>query len=304
MKFLKLIRSFREGWTNFIRNSWLSAATIIILVLSLYVVGSTLFMGMVARELIRNVEENVSISVYFDPEVDEERISEIQKEIEANPVVASVVYISKDEALDKFAKENEDDEIITEALQEIGENPLFSSLSVRSLDQNTYDGLSQEIESNYAQEINNINYGKNKDIIERLSNIISSIERMGAILGVVFITIAILITFNTIRMTLFTRRDDFEVMRLVGASNLYIKAPPIFEGVLYGFFSAIITIVLIGITAYGAMSFIGGRGIIAKEQIISFYIGNLWIIGGAIILGGLLIGLISSAVAISRYLKT
>jgi cell division transport system permease protein len=261
-------------------------------------------MGMVARELIRNVEENVSISVYFDPEVDEERISEIQKEIEANPVVASVVYISKDEALDKFAKENEDDEIITEALQEIGENPLFSSLSVRSLDQNTYDGLSQEIESNYAQEINNINYGKNKDIIERLSNIISSIERMGAILGVVFITIAILITFNTIRMTLFTRRDDFEVMRLVGASNLYIKAPPIFEGVLYGFFSAIITIVLIGITAYGAMSFIGGRGIIAKEQIISFYIGNLWIIGGAIILGGLLIGLISSAVAISRYLKT
>jgi len=303
MKFLKLARAFNEGWTSFVRNSWLSVATIIVLVLSLYVVGNTLFIGMMARELIENIEENVSISVYFKPEIDETKIKEIQNELNKNHLVASTKYVNRDQSLEKFIKDNENDEIITEALKEIDGNPLFSSIVVRSNNQEQYSELAGYIENNFTEEINNVNYGKNKDIIEKLDKIISSAERIGLILGSIFIAIAILITFNTIRMSLFARRDEFEVMRLVGASNLYIKVPPIFEGIFYGFFSSLIAIVLIGITAYGGMSLIGGKGLIAKEEILSFYLSNLWIIGGVILLTGLFIGLISSTIAISRYLK-
>ena len=163
--------------------------------------------------------------------------------------------------------------------------------------------VSRYIENNFSEEINNINYGKNKEIIEKLDKIISTAEKAGLTLGSIFIMIAILITFNTIRMSLFVRKDDFEVMRLVGASNLYIKIPPIVEGVIYGFFSCLITLILIGGTAYGGMSLIGGKGIIAKEQILTFYFNNLWIVGGVVLVIGLLIGLVSSTIAISRYLK-
>lgn len=303
MKFQKLLRAFKEGWTSFVRNSWLSIATIIVLVLSLYVVGSTIFVGMVAKELIGKVEKNVSISVYFNPEIEEGRIKEIQSEIENNSLVSSTEYISRDDALDKFKKENETDEIIMEALDEIGENPLFASIIVRANGQNQYEELAGFIENTFPDEINNVNYGKNKEIINRLDNIVSSVRTTGLVLGIIFIAIAILITFNTIRMSLFARKDDFEVMRLVGASNLYIKFPPIFEGVLYGFFASLITIVMVGATAYGAMSFVGGRGVIDKQEILSFYLNNLWIIGGIILLAGLFIGLVSSMIAISRYLK-
>ncbi|MDD3497964.1 MAG: permease-like cell division protein FtsX [Candidatus Moranbacteria bacterium] len=303
MKFLKLIRSFKEGWTSFMRNSWLSVATIIVLALSLYVIGSTVFIGMVSRELIENVEKNVSISVYFKPEISEARIKEIEEELKKNPSVSSTEYISRDEALEKFKRDNEGDEIIKEALEEIGENPLFAAISVHSKSQSDYESLASHLESSFSSEINSVNYGKNKEVIGKLDRIISTVEKTGAILGMVFIVIAILITFNTIRISLFTRKDDFEVMRLVGASNLYIKFPPIFEGVLYGLFSSLIAIVFIGITAYAGMSLIGGKEIIAKENILSFYVSNLWIIGGIVILSGLFVGLISSAIAISRYLK-
>lgn len=303
MKILKLVRAFKEGWTSFVRNSWLSVSTIIVLSLSLYVVGSTLFIGIVTDELIKNVRENVSISVYFKPEIAEERIKEIQKDIDKNSAVASTEYISRDQALEKFKKDNENDEIITAALEEIGENPLFASVSVSANNQEDYEGLSGYIESSFAEEISSTNYGKNRVVIERLNNNISSVEKTGLILGAIFIIIAILITFNTIRMNLFSRKSDFEVMRLVGASNLYIKAPPIFEGIFYGVFSSLIAIALVGMTAYGEMTLIVGQGVISKEKTLEFYLGNLWIIGGAVLLAGLLIGLISSAIAISKYLK-
>lgn len=303
MKILKLTRAFKEGWTSFVRNSWLSVTTIIVLVLSLYVVGSTLFIGMASRELVNNVKENVSISAYFNPDISEARIKEIQGEIQNNPSVTSAEYISRDQALEKFKKDNENDEIIMEALEEIGENPLFSSIVISARNQGAYEEIANNIESSFPNEINSVNYKKNKSAIERLERIISSTKKTGIILGSIFIIITILITFNTIRMNLFSRKDDFEVMRLVGASNLYIKFPPIFEGVLYGFFSSIITIVLIGITAYWEMVLIVGEGVIAKEDVHSFYLNNLWVIGGLILLTGLFIGLISSAIAITKYLK-
>lgn len=303
MKILKLTRGFKEGWTSFVRNSWLSIATVIVLVLSLYVIGSTLFIGIIAKELIKNIEENISVSVYFKPGVKEERVKEIEGEIRKNSFVASTEYTSREQALDNFSKDNEGDEIITEALKEIGENPLFASITIRSNSQEQYGELARYMENNFTEEVSNVNYGKNKEIIEKLDRIISSAERIGLILGLIFIIIAVLITFNTIRMSLFARRDDFEVMRLVGASNLYIKVPPIVEGIIYGFFSSLITVILIGATAYGGFNIIGGRGVIAKEEILSFYLNNLWIIGGAVLIMGLFVGLISSAIAISKYLK-
>ncbi|HFC76801.1 MAG TPA: FtsX-like permease family protein, partial [Candidatus Moranbacteria bacterium] len=214
---------------------------------------------------------------------------------------SSVEYISKEQALDKFSNENKDDPVIADALDEIGENPLLSSLTIKAKDQKKYDQLVSYLENNFGEDLNNINYGKNKDVIERLGRIVVSVRKIGISLGSVFITIAILITFNAIRLSLYVRKREFDVMRLVGASNLYIKAPTIFEGMFYGFFASILAIIAIAGTAYSGLPLI--RGLISRDDVIQFYLSNFLIIGGSILVVGLLVGIVSSMIAIRKYLK-
>lgn len=301
MKFLKFKRVFKEGWTSFKRNSWLTLATIGVLSLSLFVIGNTLLVGMSAKELIKNIEKNVNISVYFKNSVSKERIDEIRKDIEKRPELSSVEYVSKEAALERFSKNNENNETISEALKEIGDNPLFSSLILTAKDQAHYEQLAQYMDGTYRDEVDRINYGKNKSVITRLGSVIAVMEKVGLIVGAVFILIAILVTFSTIRISLYARKKEFDIMRLVGASNLYIKIPTIFEGMFYGFFASLISIIFVSIVAYGGVPIAGG--VIPKEEMLKFYIGNSWKVGGLILLAGLSIGVASSMISIRKYLK-
>ena len=302
MKLLKLGRTFKEGWTIFVRNSWLSVATVSVLFLSLYIIGNTLLIGMVTKELIGNIEKNVSISIYLKPDTGSERVVEIEDDLKKNSAVASVEYIDKDRALEKFSNDNKDDPIIANALDEIGENPLLSSLVIKAKNQKDYNQLAKYVEDNFGDDINNINYGKNKDVIDRLGKIITSIKKIGITLGSVFMIIAILITFNAIRLSLYVRKKEFDVMRLVGASNLYIKAPSIFEGMFYGFFASLLAIIFVVITTYSGMPLII-QGLISRDQMVTFYLDNFLLISGVIMLAGLSIGVMSSMIAIKKYLK-
>lgn len=301
MKFLKLKRVINEGWTSFKRNTWLTVATVLVLSLSLFILGSTLFVGISAKELINRIEQNVNISVYFKNSVEEERILEIKNNIEQRPEVAMVSYISKESAFEKFSKDNEGNEVISEALKEIGDNPLFSSLVLTAKDKGYYEGLSGYVENNFKEDIDRINYGKNKSIIERLGRVTGTIEKVGLILGTIFILISFLVTFSAIRMSLYARKKEFDIMRLVGASNLYIKIPSIVEGMIYGVVSSIIAVVFIAMVAYGWIPI--AQGVIPKEEMTSFYLGNIWKIGIIVLFTGLSIGVLSSMISIRRYLK-
>ncbi len=302
MKLLKLGRTFKEGWVIFIRNTWLSIATISVLFLSLFIIGTTLLIGMVSNELIKNIEKNVSISVYFKPDIEENRIDEIKNKIKNDKNVFSVDYISKEDALNRFSEDNKDDPVIKEALNEIGENPLLPSLMIKTKNQSQYNELVKYIENNFSEEINNINYDKNKDVIDRLVKIVSTVKNTGIVLGSIFILIAILITFNTIRLSLYVRKKEFEIMRLVGASNLYIKAPTIFEGMFYGFFASLLSFIAIAGIAYSGLPLL--NGLISRNNIIKFYLDNFLIIGGVVLAIGLFVGIVSSFIAIRKYLKT
>ncbi|MDY0302223.1 MAG: permease-like cell division protein FtsX [Candidatus Moranbacteria bacterium] len=301
MKFLKLKRVIAEGWTSFKRNAWLTVATVLVLSLSLFIIGSTLFVGLSAGELLKRIEQNVNISVYFKNNVEEARILEIKAGIEQRPEIALVQYINKETALEKFSKENDGDEVISEALKEIGENPLFSSLVLTAKDQSYYEELSNYVEKNFEQEVDRINYGRNKIVIEKLGRIISTMEKIGLGLGGIFILISVLVTFSTIRMSLYSRKKEFDIMRLVGASNLYIKIPTIVEGMIYGLLSALVAMVFIAAITYGGIPVAGG--IIPKEEMIGFYVQNIWKVGLVVLISGLAIGVLSSLISIRKYLK-
>ncbi len=302
MKFLKLWRTFKEAWQNFVRNGWLSVATISILTISLYLISLTFMIGITANLLLKSVQEKINISVYFNPGVPEEEILNIESQLRNYSEIKSVEYVSKDQALQEFLEIGNNDPSIKQALDEVGENPLLASLVIKANKAEQYDLIDQAIEkSDFRESISRINYEKNKTIIERLNKIIGFSRNIGLILGLIFILIAVLITFNAIRITIYSHKQEFEIERLVGASNLYIRMPFIFEGILYGFSASIAGAILILITAEVLSSFT--QKTIAQNNLMSIYLHNFWYIFLILLFMGVALGMLSSFIAIRRYLK-
>ncbi len=302
MKKIKLKRTIREGCVNFYRNGWLSVATVIILATSLFIISMTVLIGITGKFVLKNIEEKVSVAVYFNPDVGEEEIFDIKSKLEKFTEIKSVNYISREQALSELNELEKDNSSIRQALEEIGENPLLASLVINASKTEYYDIISKAIaNSNFSDRISRINYEQNKVIIERLANIITLVEKVGLALGVMFVFLAVLITFNTIRITIYSHRQEFEVMRLVGASNIYVEMPFVVEGVLYGISAGFISLAMIFLTAK-YISVITYK-VIFQGGLMDYYLGHFWIIAGILLVSGMALGVVSSFIAIRKYLK-
>lgn len=300
---LKLWRTFKEGGSNIRRNGWLAFATVSILTLSLFIVSLSALLGLTTNLLLENLREKISVNVSFNPDVSEDRIREIQGELgKYTQEIKSVEYISRDQALNEFLEANNNDPTIKKAIEEIGENPLLASLVIKANSADDYPLIVEQIQnSSFQSDIARINYEKNKRIFERLEKINQGTRKIGAALGVMFILIAILITFNTIRITIYSHRKEFEIMRLVGASNLYVRMPVIFEGALYGVIATLFTLLFLAIVAFYMAPLT--EGAITQGNVLKLYGQNFLAIAGSVLVLGVSLGVISSALAIRRYLK-
>jgi cell division transport system permease protein len=302
MKILKLWRTLKEAFQNFVRNGWLSVATISILTISLYLISLTFMIGITANLILKNVQGKINISIYFKPNIEESEILSIKDRIQNYKEIKSVEYVSKDNALTEFKNEFSNNSSIMSALSEVDGNPLLASLVIKANDANQYDTINQAIEnSDFRDEINRVNYEENKDIVNNLNKMVDFSKEIGMILGLIFVLIAVLITFNTIRITIYSHKQEFEIERLVGASNLYIRMPFIFEGILYGVSASIVSSIMLLITAKLVSSYV--QKAIAQGNLMSVYLSNFWPIFGMLLLLGVFLGVISSFIAIRRYLK-
>ncbi len=302
MKSAKLKRTFREGLDNFRRNGWLSFATVSVLAISLYVISVTIILGISANIVLKNIQDKINVSMYFDATIPEERILDIKNQLIGYQEIQSIEYVSKEQALEQFKKLGDNNPSITQALDEIGENPLLPALVIKAKNPNQYDIITKAISSaSFSEDINRIDYQENKSAIDRLTNIMKLVEQVGLTLGVVFVFIGVLITFNAIRLTMYAHKQEFEIMRLVGASNTYIKMPFVFEGIFYGIVSAVVVMICL----YATSMFLAPltRGSIGGGDILSFYFSNFLIIFASLLLSGIFLGTLSGVIAIRRYLK-
>ena len=218
-----------------------------------------------------------------------------------------VTYVSRDEALTAFKERHASDQAILAALDELGENPLGAVLNVKARDPSQYASVAQFLESDNALSgggipiIDKVNYFQNKTAIDRLTSIIESADRLGFALTIILAAISILIAFNTIRLTIYISKDEISVMRLVGASTTYIQGPFVVVGVIYGVVAGILTLVLFLPLTY----WLGGatESFFTGFNIFSYYISNFAEIALIIMIAGVLIGALSSILAIRRYLK-
>lgn len=300
-------RVLKSGIISFWRNGIVSLSSILVMVVALFMIGSTILISVFLNSTLKQVQDKIDINVYFHTDTAEEDVLQFKKSLEALPDVANVTYTSKEDALTAFTARHEHDELIVQALDELGENPLRPVLNVKAKDPSQYEGIAtflqgqDPLSDSGGSIVDKINYNDNKVVIDKLTAIIAGVQKLGAIVTIVLIIISILITFNTIRLAIYTAREEISVMRLVGANNRYIRGPFIIEGILYGVISAIITIGLFyPITLWlknNTASFFGGI------DIFQYYVNNLLEISGIILVSGVVLGAIASFFAVRRYLN-
>lgn len=305
MIWTKMKRIMKAGTAGFVRNGSVSVASTLVMTVTLSVIAALLFTGALLQSTLQGIKERVDINVYFETFAEEEDMLALKDRVEKQPQVASVTYISRDQALAEFRDRHQDNPLIMDALDEVGENPLEATLNIRAQDPSQYQAIADFIQRDTAAAgtnfIKKISYIENKTAIDTLSRIIDSSEQLGLIIALFFVIVSILITFNTVRLAIYTSKDEIAVMRLVGASARYIKGPFVIIGIIYGVVSAVITLALLYPITYwlGPKTFNLGTGL----NIFNYYLSNFLQITGIIIAAGIILGIISSWLAVKKYIK-
>lgn len=262
MIFTKIKRITRTGFINFWRNGFLSFAAIVVITLSLCSFGGLIFASAFARSLLAEVKDKVDINVYFTLDAGESDILALQKDINVLSQVASTTYISRDQALASFKERWQNNALIMQGLEEIGTNPFPASINIKAKDPGQYGSIASFLKDKGPVDVEGIpiiekvNYEENKLIIDRLSSIIPTVEKAGSIVAIVFVVVAIIVVFNTIRLIIYAARDEISVMKLVGASNTYVRGPFVISGIMYGVISGVITLIVLATGAYWGDSLI------------------------------------------------
>ncbi len=297
-----LLRIFNVGWTNFKRNSYVSLGTTGVMTLVLMLFAGLMVVNFLSSTIVSSLEDKVDISVYFKNEASEEEIAEVRQELQNLGIVARVEYISRDQALNDFKERHAGDALIQESLAELEENPLQASLNVKAHDSSEYPSIVQFLEANkFRSLVDKINFYENEQVIGRVQSISNGMRNWGFLVTLALAVVAVLVTFNTIRLTIYNQRQEIEIMRLVGGSNWHIKAPYLVEGGLYGAFAAAITLIFFFPVAYFVSPKV--EVLMPGVSLIWYFVSNSFQLIFLVAFVGVLLGMASSFVAIRRFLK-
>ncbi len=303
--FTAIRRITRAGFVGFWRNAYVSLASIFVLMVVLFVIGATMFIDQLLTTSLSTLQSKVDINVYFVPSAAEEDILAMRDAITALPDVATVTYTTREEALAKFRERYSNNEITMQALNELDDNPLGANLAIQARELSQYETISlflEEQQLRTAQDpiIETVNYARNKEAIDTLNSIINTVERSSSIVTLVLIFAAILITFNTIRLAIYTAREEISIMRLVGASNMFIRGPFLLQGVMYGLVAGVLSLLI----WYPIMIWLGPRTEAFFEfNLFAYFVNNFSHIFLVVVGTGIVLGFISSILAIARYLR-
>jgi cell division transport system permease protein len=297
-----LKRINKSGFINFWRNGWVSVATILVMVITLFVIGSVIFLNVLLTSSLERIQDKVDINVYFKTDAPEEKIISLKDALSRLSEIKSVEYISRADALRNFKSRHQNNALIHQSLKELDDNPLGAVLNVKAEDPSHYVSISKFLETNSFNEIiDKVNYYQNKIVIDRLANILTASKKAGVGITIIMIVIAVLVAFNTIRLAIFTNRDEISVMRLVGASNNFIRGPFIIEGILHGIIASVLTILIFyPLTLWLAPKidrFFGG------PNIYNYFTSNFLEFFGILLGVSIALGVFSSIIAVRRYLK-
>jgi cell division transport system permease protein len=305
-----IIRIIRTGIINFVRNLSLAAAAIAVMTVTLTTILFSLIVNATFSNTINQINSKINISVYLNSSVTTQQVNTFMTELRNLPSVKKVNYTSQDQALAMYKSENSNNKSLIQALSVIGSNPLPASIEISPTNTENIQPI-----KNFLDEPQNTalqdpqagtSYsGNEKTAIDKIAHATNIIREAGVMAVIVFACVSALIIFNTIRMTIFNRRDEIGIMRLLGANNWFIKGPFVVESTLYGVISALISILIIDILFAGSASALqaSSLGLLDIGYANHDFRTHFWILLTLQLVVGILIGAASSYIATKRYLK-
>lgn len=306
-KLTTIWRIFLGGTNNFVRNAWLSAAAMAVMIITLTIVLFSVITNATFSHTVQTIRDKIDISVYLKDDVTEDRRNELISSLKKIDNVRAITFISKDEALKNYIEINKDNIDLQLAISQT-DNPLPASLQIKVKDPDQIQAIKSYLDKNdiKALQSDKTSYsGDRKEAIDKIAKATSFIRQAGFVGVIVFTLISVLIIFNTIQMAIFNRRDELSIMRLLGASKWYIRGPFLVESLLIGISSAVISIVVCNAVFSVASSTLNASsfGLLDITYASRYFADNFWSIVAAQLGLGLIIAVGSSFVATQRYLR-
>ena len=302
---MNFFRVIKTSIKNFFRNLWLSLATFSMMVLALSLIGALILLNASANVFGDWLEDKVDVSVFFEETASEEDILEFKELIEDHSDVASVVYQPKEEELEKQKKlaEETDNKIILTAIDLVESNPFQASLRISATNIGAFGAIEKYISGlpNADTLVDTIGHNKKEELREKITEITTNVSYAVLIFIIALSIFVFLVTYNTIRLSIYTSRDEIHIMKLVGASNWFVRGPFIITGFFYGLFSSLITIAIMIIATHQAGQHF--KLFRVELNLYGYLLENIIYIYGALFLLGLFMGVVSSYIAVRRYLR-
>lgn len=311
MFFTKVKRIIKSGFVNFWRNGLVSLSAVLVLTITLFVIGSLLMGQAVLDSTLAQFKDKVDINVYFKTNSEEKTILDLKAHLETLPEVRSVEYVSREKALELFRERHKDNSTIIGSLDEIGTNPLGASLNIKAREPSQYESIAKLLQGDgttltaepteYSGSIDEVTYYKNKTVIDRLALIIESTQKIGLAIALMLSFMVVVVTFNTIRLIIYNAREEIAVMKLVGASNNYVRGPFIIEGIMFGFAAACVTMALL----FGFAVWLGPvtQNFFGGLNLYTYFTANFFQTFAILISAGIVLATFSSYLAVRRYLN-
>ena len=291
----------KSGWEKFLRDRSSTGAALIVMTIALFVVSCLYIFHHMSTFIVEELENSVDISAYFTETATEEDISQVRQLLSQRQDVQSVEYVSKEQAFERFVQTHQQDRVLLEPLEAVGQNPFLASLNIKAKNPENFVDIAEYLgTASFASLIETVDFFNRAPVIDQIIAVTASIRVGAAAVIVILSFIAALVAFNTIRLTIYNSRKEVEIMRLVGASNMFIRGPFLVQGVLVGIAASVITLLLLLL----ASLLVGGR----VESFTGFSLGSFVLSQFFVLLllelaVGITLGLVSSTIAIRRYLK-
>lgn len=303
MFFPSLYRVIKFSFQDVFRNIWLSLVTIMILILALFSVNMLLTVDLISKAAINSVKEKIDVNLYLKPTSEETQILALKAKVSGLSQVKDVKYVSKAEALEIFQERHKSNPEILDALRELGKNPLTPVLIIQPKNIDEYDKLISTLNSIDSEIIESRNFDDHKSILAKINGISHKVTQVGLFLSIVFITITLLVVYNAIRVAIYSHRREITIMRLVGASNWFIRSPFLISSVLYAVFGVIAIIAIFYPFLSLLQPYLETFFIEYQMNIVSYFNQHFALIFGLEFLGAIIINGMASVIAVGKYSK-
>jgi cell division transport system permease protein len=306
-KLITLARIIRTGMVNFVRNLWLAIAAMAIMIITLTIILFSVIVNATFSNTVAQITNKIDVSLYLKDSVDQTQAQALVKQLKALPSVKQVTYLSKEQALTAYEQQNAGNQQLLQAITET-DNPLPATIRIKPIDLNHIAQIRSYIAQPKVAAMQSdpaSDSGDRRAAIDKITHATNILRRVGVVAVLVFAVISVLIIFNTIQMAIFNRRDELQIMRLLGASTWFIRGPFVVESIVYGILSAIASILLINALFITASSSLQATsfGLLDISYSQSFFESHYWLLLGSQLLLGIFIGAASSVIATRRYLK-